>query len=206
MSHVTTGTTCDQDIFSMDLGVRRPRQGDLRWQAFLAELRIDYARLVETLDYDLETGVFRWRRRPPKTSITIGAEAGAAFLASNCKYYRLLSIEGKQFYAHRIGFLWVNGRPAIGVVDHRDGDSLNNRWDNLREASKSQDNWNKGKQKNNTTGFKGVSRYKGRYLAQIAAHGKGMHLGLFDTPEEAHAAYAEAAMKSHRDFANTGEI
>ncbi len=96
----------------------------------------------------------------------------------------------------------IMGHP-IGEVDHRDGDGLNNRRSNLRIATRSQNECNKGVQKNNTSGFRGVSFFKphGKWKAQIVLNGKARHLGYFATPEEAHAAYVAAQPLFHGEFA-----
>jgi hypothetical protein len=90
-------------------------------------------------------------------------------------------------------------------VDHRDGDGLNNRWDNIREATSAQNKHNRGVNKNNTTGFKGVymDKRSGRYVAQITIDYKGYQLGRFYTAEEAHACYCAAAEKHFGEFART---
>lgn len=89
-------------------------------------------------------------------------------------------------------------------TDHRDGDGLNNRRLNLRVATVSQNQCNRGKQRNNTSGFKGVNANANRWRATIRHLGSQYHLGMFSTPEEAHAAYCKAAHKMHGEFANTG--
>jgi hypothetical protein len=92
-------------------------------------------------------------------------------------------------------------------VDHIDGDGLNNRRNNLRVATSAQNGRNRGAQRNNTSGYKGVGWDKSRqkWTAQIKVNGKQKHLGRFDTPEAAHKAYCEAADRLHGKFANYGE-
>lgn len=87
-------------------------------------------------------------------------------------------------------------------VDHQDGNGLNNRRCNLRGATRSQNLSNQRIRSNNTSGFKGVSRNKARakWMAYIALHGKQHHLGYYDTPEAAHAAYVEASARLHGEF------
>lgn len=91
------------------------------------------------------------------------------------------------------------------VADHINGNPLDNRWVNLRVCSGPQNVCNRKMSKHNTSGFKGVSETKrGRYAAQIAFQRKTYYLGTFDTPEEAHRAYCEAAVRLHGEFANFG--
>ena len=95
--------------------------------------------------------------------------------------------------------------PPDGVeTDHRDGNGLNNKRSNLREATKSQNMHNRMASVNNTSGFKGVSfsKFHQRWVAYIGFNGNKHHLGYFDTAEEAHVAYVEAAKRMHGEFAN----
>lgn len=87
--------------------------------------------------------------------------------------------------------------------DHENGVTLDNRRNNLRFATSSQNAMNRRKTSANSSGYKGVHWHKGhqKWCAQIKVNGKSIHLGYFDTPEEAHAAYCEAATRLHGDFA-----
>lgn len=80
-------------------------------------------------------------------------------------------------------------------VDHRDGDGLNNRVANLRLVSSSSNKRNIPLRRDNTSGFKGVSKVGSRWRAEISVGGRSRHLGRFDTPEEAAAAFDKAALE-----------
>ena len=88
-------------------------------------------------------------------------------------------------------------------VDHINGDKLDNRKSNLRVCTQSQNMMNRGLQKNNKSGFKGVSRHSqsGKWWARIAKDGKKFSLGLHHTPEEAGEAYRKAAESLHGEYA-----
>lgn len=103
---------------------------------------------------------------------------------------------------HRIIMERILGRKLVKgeQVDHIDNDQLNNRRNNLRLATNTQNTRNRGAQKNSSTGYKGVTHHKDRYRAQIQVNSKRIHLGLFPTAEEAHAAYCEASIKYHGEF------
>ena len=96
----------------------------------------------------------------------------------------------------------MTGEWCSAVIDHRDGDPSNNRWDNLRRATVSQNNANRRLHRNNKCGFKGVVQNPwGRFIASIYKNGRRIHLGMFATPEAAHAAYVAAARELFGEFA-----
>ena len=101
-----------------------------------------------------------------------------------------------------LGLKWGDGV----LVDHINGNRLDNRKQNLRPCNKAQNGRNRGPQKNNSVGLKGVSWHKRdqTYYARIKINGKTTHLGSFPTAEEAHAAYCSAADQLHGQFANYG--
>lgn len=92
--------------------------------------------------------------------------------------------------------------PAPGEhCDHINGDGLDNRRSNLRIANRSQNQMNRGMQKNNTSGFKGVTSSGNRWCAYIRCGGVSRNLGMFDSPEEAARAYDRRALELHGEFA-----
>jgi HNH endonuclease len=161
--------------------------------------RITRARLRELLDYNDETGEFRWRKRVSKP-VRVGDVAGALEING----YWKISIHGRQYRAHHLAWFYMTGKWRSGFIDHRDGNRSNNRWDNLRRATPSQNCANRRLPRNNRCGFKGVTRTKsGRWCASIHKQGRRYHLGIFSTPQEAHAAYVTAARKLFGEFART---
>lgn len=92
--------------------------------------------------------------------------------------------------------------PPEGMqVDHIDRNGLNNQRSNLRLASPRQNMWNRGKNRNNTSGYTGVTRNKGSWVAQITINGKCVNLGRFADPVTAAHAYDEAARRHRGKFA-----
>lgn len=92
--------------------------------------------------------------------------------------------------------------PIELVVDHINGNGLDNRRANLRLCSRSENQWNRRKSSQNTSGFKGVFHRGGtRWIARITAHGKTVHLGRFRDPTIAARAYDAAALRLHGEFA-----
>lgn len=107
----------------------------------------------------------------------------------------------KTTYLHRL----ILGAQLTQAVDHRDCDGLNNRRNNLRLCTQSENNKNLPLSVANTSGLKGAffSKEKRRWYSQIRVNGKVLRLGYFATAEAAHAAYAQAAVKHHGEFART---
>jgi hypothetical protein len=110
--------------------------------------------------------------------------------------------EQRKIHLHRA----IMGDPDGLEIDHIDGDGLNNRRANLRAATHGQNQRNRGAQSNNSSGFKGVSWDKptGKWRAQIEVNGKNKHLGRYNTPEAAHAAYCKASDVLHGEFGRAG--
>jgi len=99
-----------------------------------------------------------------------------------------------------------------GEADHRDRDGLNNQRRNLRPATRSQNTANQRMRVDNTTGFRGIAPWNGRWRAHVTVNRKQKHLGMFDTPEEAARARDIAALAAFGEFAqlnfspSTGEL
>jgi HNH endonuclease/AP2 domain len=155
--------------------------------------RLTRARLRELLHYDKETGEFRWLER-------VGNEVRPGTVAGSVS----IQIQRRRYSAHQLAHLYMTGRWGRPMIDHRDGNSTNNRWSNLRLATASQNNANRRRSPHNTAGYKGVSlvpNSRRRWRAAIYKNSRRIHLGTFATPEAAHAAYVTAARKVHGKFA-----
>jgi hypothetical protein len=162
---------------------------------------MDCQRLREVLDYDSETGIFRWRPGTTRRSL-IGLIAGCI----NNQGYRYISVDGKRYRAHRLAWFYVNGRWPEAQLDHLNRRRDDNRIANLRPATQQQNNGNYGLSRHNTSGFKGVHYFRkcGKWQAVITVANKSVHLGLFPTAEGAHAAYLRKAAEIFGEFANGG--
>jgi hypothetical protein len=150
--------------------------------------------LRERLHYNPETGLFTWLK-PPKCT-WISKTAGS----TKDRYVRIF-LYGESHHAHRLAWLYVYGEWPKKDIDHINRDGRDNRMANLRLASRSENLGNTTARKNNTTGFKGVCRHQSRFRAMIKKDGVLQHLGVFDTPQQAHAAYREAARELFGLFA-----
>jgi hypothetical protein len=167
-------------------------------QSFVRQI-IVHSRLRELLDYDPETGVFRWRCHRGGR-----ARAGDIAGAVNSGGYRFIRIKGEgRYLAHRLAWFYVHGEWPVGMLDHANHDQLDNRLANLRPATMRENRGNSKVRSDNLTGLKGVSRQRGtsRLVARITKNGKQLYLGSFATAEEAHAAYCKAAEEIFGEFA-----
>lgn len=153
-------------------------------------------RVREVLNYDSNTGVFVWAKSLSNRR-GIGNRAGVRCRRDG---YRIIGIDGKTYVTSRLAWLWMTGEwPKF--VDHINCNRDDDRWSNLREASRTENQCNRGRQSNNRSGFKGVHAHQGRWRARICKEQKSVSLGVYDTPEEAHQAYIVAAEKIHGAFA-----
>ena len=111
--------------------------------------------------------------------------------------YACVSKNGKIYYIHRL----INNTPSNLHTDHRDHNKLNNQKSNIRNATIHQNAVNHKKYKNNTSGYIGVSKHIGKWQSHISHNQKLMHLGLYDTPEEAARARDKKAVELYGEFA-----
>jgi hypothetical protein len=117
----------------------------------------------------------------------------------------------ENFYAMRSVYfpikksIWMHKEVFGGdqLVDHKNRDTLDNRRDNLRAATHSQNRANSKRRSNNTSGYQGVSRHKLKWKAEIVMNQKFIYLGLFENLKDAALAYDDAALKHFGEFANT---
>lgn len=154
-------------------------------------------RLKESLHYDPETGKWTWRvDRTQKTRA--GDEAGRPGKYRYCQ----IGLDRRPYMAHRLAWFYMTGSWPK-EVDHVDRNGHNNAWSNLREATRSQNNANRGARC--AAGVKGVRKnarsVNKPYEASITVAGKKTFLGMFKTAEEANAAYFAAAKSYFGDFA-----
>lgn len=107
-------------------------------------------------------------------------------------------INGTPYQAHRIAWLVMTGREPDKWIDHINRDKSDNRFCNLRDVSWSVNQHNlKSSKIQNKIGLLGVSKHGKKWIAQIQKDGKKLYIGLFDTPEIAHAAYMEKKATLH---------
>lgn len=116
--------------------------------------------------------------------------------------YCRVKVGAKSYLLHRVIYLMHNPDHE-GDIDHINRDKLDNRIENLRACNRPQNVVNSKVRSDNTTGYKGVIFHKasGKYQAQTMYFGKRVHIGLFETAEEAARAYDETVSKLFEGFA-----
>ena len=162
----------------------------------LYELTLDY--LHSVLSYDQETGVFRWKITRGRCKK--GAIAGSFDPTTG---YIRIGVCGADYWAHILAWFYVMGRWPKHQIDHRNLTKTDNSFDNLREATSSQQMANVGICSKNTSGAKGVSFDKKRFKfhAYIKINKRRKHLGYFDNADDAALAYKAAADLLFGEFA-----
>jgi hypothetical protein len=153
-------------------------------------------RLKEVLSYDPETGIWIWLK--PHRSLKIGDRAGFLDLG-----YRRIGIDGKSYKSSRLAVFYMTGKWPVSDVDHENLQRGDDRWKNLRCATRSQNRANTGKGIRNKSGRKGVyfSKLHNSWRVNIKRHGKSIFIGLYKDIDEAAAAYIAAAKEYFGDFA-----
>lgn len=151
------------------------------------------SRLKELLHYCPDTGVFTWQRA--RQGVRVGCVAGGI----GGEGYRSIRVDGRNYLAHRLAWLYVYGEWPKDQIDHINGVKDDNRIANLREATNAENNQNLAMRSSNKSGFVGVhwhSRDR-KWHANIRINMKRKFLGRFNTPESAHAAYLAAKAELH---------
>lgn len=152
--------------------------------------------LKERLHYCELTGDFTWLK-PMSNRVKKGAKAG-----HTNRGYRIIGVGGVEYPAHCLAVLYVTGKYPTQDVDHKNGTTHDNRYCNLREATRSQNLLNSVKRTTNTSGHKNVWFNKQRNTWQADCTIKGIYnyLGNFKIKDEAVAAYTAFARSYHGEF------
>lgn len=163
----------------------------------MSESRVLTAQEVrELFEYNNLTGELKWKTtgKGRKLNKIAGSKDRHGYLQTR--------IHKKIYFNHRLIWLHVYGEWPQQVIDHIDGNPLNNKIQNLRDVSRrtNQENQRKAASSNKTTKLLGSSLNKstGKYVSTIQVNKKTIYLGLFKTPEEAHQKYLQAKRELHQ--------
>ena len=153
--------------------------------------------IKQNLRYDPETGNLWWIQRRS------GRQSGKPAGNNKGDYIQIhiTSCEGRFLvYAHVAAYVLMTGVWPEHTIDHKDRNGLNNKWDNLRLATRSENSSNRGKRHSNHSGFKGVSKNGNKWVARVTKDYKTVYLGSYSSKEEAHQAYKDKARELFKDF------
>lgn len=156
-------------------------------------------RLKECLSYNPATGLFTWlvQRGPRRPGDTASAKDRDGYVT--------IRLDGRNYFAHRLAWFYMTGEWPAADIDHRELDPDDNRWDSLRECSRSQNMANTRRRCTNTSGVKGVywCKQQRKWRVRIKQNYKYVHLGMFDDISDAAQAYLRAAEAIFGEFART---
>lgn len=165
---------------------------------------ISHAELLERVSYDPETGVFRWI-----VSWCSKAKAGRELGSWDLYGYKTVRLYKRSYKLHRLAWFYMTGDWPTGDIDHINGVRHDNRWANLRDVSRKTNLENSHRPGSHKVSNlpRGVANARaGRYSAHISHFNKTVYLGVFDTPEEASAAYRAAKKLLHLGFVSDESI
>jgi hypothetical protein len=146
--------------------------------------------------FDYEDGALKWKIK--KGRANVGDVAW-----KSCNGYKMFNLNRKTYQEHRLIWAW-HYDTVPDEIDHINGDFLDNRIENLREATHRQNMYNRKTPSHNKTGVKGVYMAHGKYRSQITKDGKITYLGSFSCLTAAKMAVENARTEMHMEFANNG--
>ncbi len=167
---------------------------------YRSDLTQDYLKSI--LEYYPDTGDWFWivDRCSAKEGSLAGHKQGKIGYE-----YIAITIDGVSYLAHRLAHLYMDGKWPENHVDHEDLNGLNNKWENIRNATRSQNLGNQKLHSNNTSGHKGVcwDKKAGKWIVRIQVNKKSQILGYFVKEDllKAAEAYEIAALNLFKEFA-----
>jgi hypothetical protein len=166
--------------------------------------KVSYDRLREILTYIPDTGVWLWKDPPPRSKVNKGDLAGC--ISRNTKHpdncYRRIKIDGRMYKAAILAWFWTYGVWPSKDLDHANGDSLDDRINNLREATDSQNRANSRVPMHNTSGFMGINWNKRnkRWHVRVMKEGYRHWVGAFKSLDEAKEAHRNKSIELLGEF------
>lgn len=160
------------------------------------------ADILRAFNVDLATGILTWTSPPEGHEWRRGTVAGCDVFGGRNKRYWVIGLAHAVYKRSLLVFIVAHGHPPAGVIDHRDGDSLNDAASNLRDVTRLQNAWNRkvtSKAGDLPMGVKQIP--SGKYIARIQVDRKSIYLGTFLDPAAAVSAYRAARNAHFGEFA-----
>ena len=158
--------------------------------------------MEQRLKLNIETGKLFWIQPPKRHPDLVGKEAGCLQRGNANKNYWVVQIDGKKYKRGHLVYFLTHGEWAKPCLDHINGDSLDDRPENLRKATVMQNAWNHKSRKRRIDLPMGVRvNCSGKFSARISHQGKQIHLGVFDTPQDASNIYQLKRKELYGQFA-----
>ncbi|MEQ1964368.1 HNH endonuclease [Xenorhabdus khoisanae] len=160
-------------------------------------MKISRESLKELLDYNPDTGFFTWKKTVNRSALA-GQKAGTV----NSNGHIAIKISRRAYLAHQLAWLYMTGGWPAHEIDHMNVNGSDNRWCNLRQCTRTENEMNKGIRSDNTSGYKGVSWNKRakKWMTKVKLNNKCVFSGYFDDIELADLAAREARDKYHGKF------
>lgn len=154
-----------------------------------------HKRLLEIVEYNPETGIAVWKNRSSgrRPGQRVGTIAYGSKRSKPYRYFQCAEMGKEKVAFSHVVYFYMTGRWPKAEMDHIHGDTLDDRWSELRPSSREQNEANRGARRHNKLGIKGVRCIKGKYEAAIYRRGRREYLGVFSTPQAAAAAYLARA-------------
>lgn len=166
-------------------------------------MRPTLAYVLSRLSFDLAQGTATWVDATKHHAPLVGKEAGCPRRTQNGKLYWHIKIDNTPFKRSHLVYLVANGRWPELQIDHIDGDSLNDKPSNLREVTATQNAWNhkvRSKKAALPMGVRLIAS-SGKFQARIACNKRVHYLGVFETPDQASAAYQNKRKELFGEYA-----
>lgn len=167
-------------------------ENELQRSGYSTELSL--GELKRIIHYEPSTGDLIWLQ---PISYRIKPQTFAGWWSGT--YFRV-NVKGTSYYLHVLAWFYMTG--IWTLVDHRDRNTTNNKFYNLREANRQQNTWNQGTRVTNLLGIKGVQQRGSKFRAYITVNYKTLHLGTYESIEEAINARQNAEQEYFGEFAN----
>lgn len=164
-------------------------------------MNTEFKKLLEnSFEFDLENGKLYWKNVSKHHNQLKGKEAGYAVKNKNNKFYWVIKLNNKVYKRGRLIYFCINNDFPFPCIDHINGNSLDDRPINLRQATITQNNWNHRGRKKKTNLPMGIRTNNNKFVARISHNKKQITIGTFDNLNDAKKAYMEKRIELYGNF------